>query len=83
MAKNLILWLIIVMRQMQGGAGGRGGPMSFGKSRARLMSEDQIKTTFADVAGVDEAKEEVKELVEFLKDPGKFQRLGGRSRAAC
>jgi cell division protease FtsH len=67
------------MRQMQGGmGGGRGGPMSFGKSKARLVSEDQIKTTFADVAGCDEAKEDVSELVEFLKDPGKFQRLGGR-----
>ncbi|CAI8361501.1 MAG: ATP-dependent zinc metalloprotease FtsH [Oceanospirillales bacterium TMED33] len=67
------------MRQMQGGmGGGRGGPMSFGKSKARLISEDQIKTTFADVAGCDEAKDDVEELVEFLKDPGKFQRLGGR-----
>lgn len=66
------------MRQMQGGGGGRGGPMTFGKSRARLLGEDQIKTTFADVAGCDEAKEEVKELVEFLRDPGKFQRLGGK-----
>ncbi len=66
------------MRQMQGGAGGRGGPMSFGKSKARLLSEDQIKTTFVDVAGVDEAKEEVQELVEYLRDPSKFQRLGGR-----
>jgi cell division protease FtsH len=74
----IIAVFMFFMRQMQGGAGGRGGPMSFGKSRARLMSEDQIKTTFADVAGVDEAKEDVKELVEFLKDPGKFQRLGGR-----
>ncbi len=66
------------MRQMQGGGGGRGGPMTFGKSRARLISEDQIKTTFADVAGVDEAKEEVKEIVDFLKDPAKFHRLGGK-----
>lgn len=66
------------MRQMQGGGGGKGGPMAFGKSKARLLSEDQIKTTFADVAGVDEAKEDVQELVEFLRDPGKFQRLGGR-----
>ncbi|TDJ17960.1 MAG: ATP-dependent zinc metalloprotease FtsH [Gammaproteobacteria bacterium] len=64
------------MRQMQGG-GGRGA-LSFGKSRARLLGEDQIKITFNDVAGVEEAKEEVSELVEFLRDPGKFQKLGGR-----
>ncbi len=69
---------IFFMRQMQGGGGGGKGPMSFGKSKARLLSQDQIKTTFADVAGVDEAKEEVKELVDFLRDPGKFQRLGGK-----
>ncbi|MDP1707577.1 MAG: ATP-dependent zinc metalloprotease FtsH [Gammaproteobacteria bacterium] len=68
---------IFFMRQMQGGAGGRGA-MSFGKSRARMVGEDQIKITFADVAGVDEAKEEVAELVEFLRDPGKFQKLGGK-----
>jgi cell division protease FtsH len=66
------------MRQMQGGAGGKGNPMGFGKSKAKLLSEDQINTTFADVAGVDEAKEDVGELVEFLSDPTKFQRLGGR-----
>lgn len=65
------------MRQMQGGAGGGKGPMSFGKSKAKMLSEDQIKTTFADVAGVEEAKEDVQELVEFLRDPGKYQRLGG------
>ena len=69
---------MLFMRQMQGGVGGRGGPMAFGKSKARLLSEDQIKTTFADVAGVDEAKEDVQELVEFLRDPSKFQSLGGR-----
>ena len=68
---------LFFMRQMQGGAGGKGGPMAFGRSKAKLLSEDQIKTTFADVAGVDEAKEDVQELVEFLKDPGKFQKLGG------
>ncbi|BFM21769.1 ATP-dependent zinc metalloprotease FtsH [Gilvimarinus japonicus] len=76
----IIAVFLFFMRQMQGGAGGggRGGPMSFGKSKARLLGEDQIKTTFADVAGVDEAKEEVQELVEYLRDPTKFQRLGGR-----
>ncbi len=67
---------IFFMRQMQSG-GGRGA-MSFGRSKARLLGEDQVKITFADVAGVEEAKDEVKELVEFLKDPGKFQKLGGR-----
>ncbi len=72
----IIAVFMFFMRQMQGGGGGRGGPMSFGKSKARLLSEDQVKTTFADVAGCDEAKEEVSELVEFLRDPGKFQRLG-------
>ncbi|MBQ0711526.1 MAG: ATP-dependent zinc metalloprotease FtsH [Porticoccus sp.] len=67
------------MRQMQGGGGGgRGGPMAFGKSKAKLLGEDQINTTFADVAGVDEAKEDVHELVDFLRDPSRFQRLGGR-----
>src|SRR5680860_305645 len=71
-----IALFVFFMRQMQGGGGGK-GPMSFGKSKAKLMSEDQIKTTFADVAGVDEAKEDVKELVDFLRDPSKFQRLGG------
>ena len=70
------IW-IFFLRQMQGGGAGRGA-MSFGKSRARMMGEDQIKITFADVAGVDEAKEEVAELVEFLRDPGKFQKLGGK-----
>ncbi|MBH9376677.1 ATP-dependent zinc metalloprotease FtsH [Pseudomonas aeruginosa] len=74
----IIAVFMFFMRQMQGGGGGRGGPMSFGKSKARLLSEDQVKTTFADVAGCDEAKEEVSELVEFLRDPGKFPRLGGR-----
>ncbi len=67
---------VFFMRQMQGG-GGRGA-MSFGRSRARLLGEDQVKVTFADVAGVDEAKDEVKELVDFLRDPTKFQSLGGR-----
>lgn len=72
----LIAVWVFFMRQMQGG-GGRGA-MSFGRSRARLLGEDQVKVTFADVAGVDEAKEEVKELVDFLRDPTKFQNLGGR-----
>ncbi|VAX09164.1 Cell division protein FtsH [hydrothermal vent metagenome] len=69
------LW-IFFMRQMQGG--GRGGAMSFGKSKARLLGEDQIKVTFNDVAGVEEAKAEVSEMVEFLSDPSKFQKLGGK-----
>ena len=68
---------VFFMRQMQGGGGGRGA-MSFGRSRARLLGEDQVKITFADVAGVEEAKEEVKELVDFLRDPSKYQKLGGR-----
>ena len=67
---------VYFMLQMQGGGAGRGA-MSFGKSRAKLQGEDQVKVTFADVAGVEEAKEEVGELVEFLRNPGKFQKLGG------
>ncbi len=76
----IIAIFMLFMRQMQGGGGGggRGNPMSFGKSKAKLLNEDQIKTTFADVAGVDEAKEDVTELVDFLRDPSRFQRLGGR-----
>jgi len=73
----LIAVWIYFMRQMQGGGGGRGA-MSFGKSKAKLMTEEQVKVTFADVAGVEEAKEEVSELVDFLRDPSKFQRLGGK-----
>jgi cell division protease FtsH len=70
------IW-VFFMRQMQGGAGGRGA-MSFGKSKARMLGEDQVNVTFNDVAGAEEAKEEVAELVEFLRDPGKFQKLGGK-----
>ena len=70
-------WLFM-MRQMQGGGGGAKGAMSFGKSRAKLQGEDQVKVTFADVAGCDEAKEEVTEVVEFLRDPSRFTQLGGK-----
>jgi cell division protease FtsH len=73
----LIAVWIYFMRQMQGGGGGRGA-MSFGKSKARMLQADQVKITFGDVAGVEEAKQEVSELVDFLKDPSKFQRLGGQ-----
>jgi cell division protease FtsH len=69
---------IYFMRQMQGGGAGGRGAMSFGKSKAKMMSEDQVKVTFADVAGCDEAKDEVSELVDFLRDPSKFQKLGGK-----
>ena len=74
----LIGFWIFMMRQMQGGGGGAKGAMSFGKSRAKLQGEDQVKVTFADVAGCDEAKEEVGELVEFLRDPSRFQKLSGK-----
>ncbi|HEX4895369.1 MAG TPA: ATP-dependent zinc metalloprotease FtsH [Solimonas sp.] len=73
----LIAVWVYFMRQMQGGGGGRGA-MSFGKSRARMLNADQVKLTFNDVAGCEEAKQEVAELVDFLKDPGKFQKLGGK-----
>lgn len=73
----LIGFWVFFMRQMQAGSGGRGA-MSFGKSRARLLEEDQVKVTFQDIAGCDEAKEDVVELVDFLRDPSKYQRLGGK-----
>ncbi len=74
----LVVFWIFFMRQMQGGGGGGRGAMSFGKSKARMLTEDQVKVTFADVAGVEEAKDEVSEMVEFLRDPSKFQKLGGK-----
>ena len=74
----LIAVWVFFMRQMQGGGAGGRGALSFGKSKARMLEENQIKVTFADVAGCDEAKEEVVEMVDFLKDPGKYQRLGGK-----
>ena len=69
---------IFFMRQMQGGMGGKSGPMSFGKSKAKMLEGGKVKTTFADVAGIEEAKEEVQEVVDFLRDPSKFQKLGGK-----
>jgi cell division protease FtsH len=69
---------IFFMKSMGGGMGGKGGPMSFGKSKAKMLSEDQIKITLDDVAGADEAKQEVGEIIDFLKDPGKYQSLGGQ-----
>ena len=74
----LIAVWVFFMRQMQGGGAGGRGAMSFGKSKARMLEEVQIKVTFADVAGCDEAKDEVAEMVDFLKDPAKYQKLGGK-----
>ena len=71
------IW-IFFMRSMGGGMGGKGGPMSFGKSKARMLTDDQVKVTLNDVAGADEAKEEVGEIVDFLRDPEKYQNLGGK-----
>ncbi len=78
----LILVFVYMLRQMQGAAGGRGA-MSFARARHACWGEDQVNVTFADVAGVDEAKTEVGEIVDFLKDPGKFQKLGGKIPRAC
>ncbi|MCS5543310.1 MAG: ATP-dependent metallopeptidase FtsH/Yme1/Tma family protein, partial [SAR86 cluster bacterium] len=69
---------LFFMRQMQGGMTGKSGPMSFGRSKAKLLDGGKVKTTFADVAGIEEAKEEVQEIVDFLRDPSKFQKLGGK-----
>ena len=69
---------IFFMRQMQGGLSGKSGPMSFGRSKAKLLEGGKVKTNFTDVAGIEEAKEEVQEIVDFLQDPSKFQKLGGK-----
>ena len=74
----IVAIFLFFMRQMQNGLSGRGGPMSFGRSKARLMTDGQVDTTFSDVAGIDESKDEVQELVEFLRNPEQFQKLGGR-----
>ena len=74
----ILLVFIFFMRQMQGGMSGKSGPMSFGRSKAKMLEGGRVKITFADVAGVEEAKEEVQELVDFLRDPTKFQKVGGK-----
>ncbi|OGU55905.1 MAG: cell division protein FtsH [Ignavibacteria bacterium RBG_13_36_8] len=73
----IVVW-VLIMRRMQGGAGGSRGIFNFGKSKAKLISESAIKVTFKDVAGADEAKQELEEIIEFLKEPTKFQKLGGK-----
>lgn len=73
----IAVWLFF-MRSMGGGMGGKGGPMSFGRSKAKMLTEDQVKVTLEDVAGVEEAKEEVGEIVDFLRDPEKYNNLGGK-----
>ena len=79
----LIIIAVSFMRQMQGGAGGRGGALGFGKSRAKLLTEKTERITFDDVAGIEEAKDDLHEVVDFLKDPHKYQRLGAKIPRGC